>query len=206
MTSPEPSMQSSLPSSSDGAADVGLATALGTTACDRDRVAVGFAVALRTTACTGDGGISVDAALETIAHNGNNRNKGDDGDNGEGAAVSVAAASSRATPGLMGSSPSNGAAQTRDHWQKRANARIMRRTGITRRRQKAGASWLIGFAALARGSTTIGKISAISMVLRTMAVDKSMASSLCKIRGPPAPSIAQCAVIENAMMMSQRIS
>jgi hypothetical protein len=70
MTSTEPLLPSSLPSSSDGAA-VGLVMALGTTACDRDRVAVGFAVASGTTACTGDSAISVAAASETIARNRN---------------------------------------------------------------------------------------------------------------------------------------
>jgi hypothetical protein len=65
MTSPEPLLPSSLPSSSDGEA-VGLAMALGMTACDRDRVAVGIATALETTACSGDGAISVAAASETI--------------------------------------------------------------------------------------------------------------------------------------------
>ncbi len=45
-------------------------------------MAIGFAVALRTTACTGDGAISVAAALETIARNRNDRNNGDDGEGG----------------------------------------------------------------------------------------------------------------------------
>jgi hypothetical protein len=58
-TSTEPLLPSSLRASSDGAA-VGLAEA------------------------SGDGAISVAAASETIAHNGNDRN---DGDNGEGDAA-----------------------------------------------------------------------------------------------------------------------
>jgi hypothetical protein len=152
-TSTKPSLPSSLPSSSDGAA-VSLAAASGRTACNRDRVAVGFATALGITACTGDGAISVAAALETIVCKGNNGNGGEDGDNGERAAVSVAAASSHATPELIGSLPSNGAAQTREHRQKRTSVRTTWRTGNTRRRQTAGASWLIGLAALTRGSTT----------------------------------------------------
>jgi hypothetical protein len=74
MTSPNPSLPSSPPSSSDGAA-VGLAAELG------------------------DGAISVAASSETIACNGKDRNDGDDGDNRdnrdnrEGVAVSFAAAS-----------------------------------------------------------------------------------------------------------------
>ncbi len=113
-TSTEPLLLFSLPSSFDGVA-VGLAAALGTTAFNGDRVAIGFAAASGTTACTGDGAISVAAASKTIAHNKNDKNDGDDGDNGEGMAVSIAAAPSCATPGSMGSLPSNGAAQTRDH-------------------------------------------------------------------------------------------
>jgi hypothetical protein len=69
-TSPEPPSPFSLQSSSDGAA-VGLAVALGTTACNGDRVAVSFATASRTTACTGDGAISNAAESETIARYGN---------------------------------------------------------------------------------------------------------------------------------------
>ncbi len=67
-TSPEPLLPSSLPSSSGGAA-IGLAMALGTTACNGDRVAVSFATASGTTWCTGDGAMSVAAA--TIARNAN---------------------------------------------------------------------------------------------------------------------------------------
>jgi hypothetical protein len=100
-TSPEPSPSSSLPSSSDRAS-VGLAAASETTACNGDRVAVGFAAASGTTACTGDGAISVAAASEMIAHDGNSGIDGDDGDDGEGAAVSVAAASNRAISGVDG--------------------------------------------------------------------------------------------------------
>jgi hypothetical protein len=65
MTSPEHSLLSSLPSSSDGAA-VGLTTALGTTAC------------------TGGGRISGAVASEVFAHGGNDGNNRDDEDNGEG--------------------------------------------------------------------------------------------------------------------------
>jgi hypothetical protein len=68
-TSPEPSLPSSPPSSFDGAA-VGLAPASG------DGLNI----------------VIVAAALETIAHGGNNQNNGDDGDKGEGVAVSVAVA------------------------------------------------------------------------------------------------------------------
>jgi hypothetical protein len=71
-TSPEPSLLSSLPTSSDGVA-VGLATT------------------------SGDGLIIVAAASETIAHSRNNGNDGDDGNEGEGAALSVAAASGTMT-------------------------------------------------------------------------------------------------------------
>jgi hypothetical protein len=59
MTSTEPSLPSSLPSSSDGAA-------------------VGFAVALE------DGLVIVAAASEMIACNRNGRNDGDDGEGGGG--------------------------------------------------------------------------------------------------------------------------
>jgi hypothetical protein len=107
ITSTEPSLSSSLPSSFDGEA-VGHALALRTTACDGDWVAIGFAMALGTTACSGDGAISVAAALKTIALNGNKGNNEDDGDDGEGVAVSIAAALSCATLGSMGSLPSNG--------------------------------------------------------------------------------------------------
>ncbi len=70
--SPEPSLLSSQPSSSDG-------------------VAVGLA------AKSGDGQIIVAVASETIAHDGNDGNNGDDGDKGEGAAISIAAASGMTT-------------------------------------------------------------------------------------------------------------
>ncbi len=63
------------------------------------------------------------------------------------------------------------------------------------RRQTAGASWLIGFAALVRGSMTSGKISAITKVSKTMMVHELTASLLFVIRGPLALSIARCAVI-----------
>jgi hypothetical protein len=105
--------------------------------------------------------ISVAAALETTAHGRNDENNGDDQDDGDGVAVSIAAALSHAMPGLMGSLPLNGVARMRDHWQKRVSARIIRRTGITRRSHTAGASWLIALAALARGSTISGKFSAL---------------------------------------------
>ncbi len=72
-TSPEPLLLFSLPSSS-------------------DRAAINFAVASGTTACTGDGAISVAAALETIVRGRNEENNRDDRDNGEGAADSVAVA------------------------------------------------------------------------------------------------------------------
>ncbi len=69
MTSPEPSLPSSSPLSSDGAA-VGFAVALGMTACNGDRLAIGFATELGTTAWAGVGAISVAAASKTIAHDG----------------------------------------------------------------------------------------------------------------------------------------
>jgi hypothetical protein len=188
-TSTEPSSPSSKPSSSDGVA-VGLAVASGRTASDGDRVAVGFAMAMGTTAWAADGAISVAAALETIACNGNDGNDRDDGDNGEEVGDSIAAASIHGMPGLMGSSPSNRAVQTRDHWKKRESVRITRRTGITRRRQTEGASWLIRLAALARGSTISGEISATTKVMRTMAVDELTLSLPCVIRETSAPSIA----------------
>ncbi len=152
-----------------------------------------------TAACTGDRAINVAVALETVACN---RNSGNDGDDGEGAAVIVAAALSHSLLGSMGSLPLNGAVQTRDHWWKRASTRITRRTGIMRRRQTAGASWLIQLAAPARGSITSGDISAITTVLRTLAVDKLTASLPGVIRGPSTLLIARCTVIQNVVAMN----